>query len=175
MPARGRPVGRSRGGRRTAAGSSRRASAGRRRRRPARRLHAANLPEMELRRQRSTGVAVGQRVMPEAFVVQRDGLEPCLESDTLSTWPRGYRLSIAYGLWFDPDGVLTLTPRSLEDALHVLEPVPDGADDLMGVGDQDRPAQSVSHIDFLKQVTTVARVAANDRWSDHSFGASDRA
>lgn len=95
-----------------------------------RRLLAANLPALEARHQRSIGVAVGQRVMRETFVVRRDGLEPCLGSDDLSTWPRDYRLGLAYGLWFDPDGGLTLTPRSLEDALRVLEPVPDGAADL---------------------------------------------
>jgi hypothetical protein len=33
-------------------------------------------------------------------------------------------------LWFDPAGGLTLTTRSLEESLRVLEPVPDGADDL---------------------------------------------
>lgn len=95
-----------------------------------RRLVAANLPALEARHQRSIGVAVGQRVMRETFVVRRDGLEPCLDSDDLSTWPRDYRLGLAYGLWFDPYGSLTLTPRSLEEALRVLEPVPDCADDL---------------------------------------------
>lgn len=95
-----------------------------------RRLLAANLPALDPRHQRSIGVAVGQRVMRETFVVRRDGLEPCLGSDDLSTWPRDYRLGLAYGLWFDPIGGLTLTPRSLEDALQVLEPVPDGAGDL---------------------------------------------
>jgi hypothetical protein len=95
-----------------------------------RRLLAANLPALDPRHQRSIGVAVGQRVMRETFVVRRDGLEPCLESDDLSTWPRDYRIGLAYGLWFDPAGGLTLTTRSLEDALRVLEPVPDGATDL---------------------------------------------
>lgn len=95
-----------------------------------RRLLAANLPALDPRHQRSIGVAVGQRVMRETFVVRRDGLEPCLESDDLSTWPRDYRIGLAYGLWFDPSGGLTLTARSLEDALRVLEPVPDGAADL---------------------------------------------
>lgn len=95
-----------------------------------RRLLAANLPVLEPRHQRSIGVAVGQRVMRGTFVVRRDGLEPCLTSDNLSTWPRDYRLGLAYGLWFDPDGALTLTTYSLKVALQVLEPVPDGVDDL---------------------------------------------
>jgi hypothetical protein len=95
-----------------------------------RRLLAANLPTVEPRHQRSIGVAVGQRVMRGTFVVRRDGLEPCLASDDLNTWPRDYRLGLAYGLWFDPAGGLTLTTRSIEEALRVLEPVPDCADDL---------------------------------------------
>ncbi|ANN17241.1 hypothetical protein SD37_17380 [Amycolatopsis orientalis] len=73
---------------------------------------------------------MGQRVMQGTFVVRRDGLEPCLASDDLNTWPRDYRLGLAYGLWFDTVGALTLTPRSAEEALQVLGPVPDGADDL---------------------------------------------
>jgi hypothetical protein len=95
-----------------------------------RRLLAANLPGLDPRHQRSIGMAVGQRIMRETFVVRRDGLDPCLGSDDLNTWPRDYRLGLAYGLWFDPNGGLTLTPGSLEDALRVLEPVPDGAGDL---------------------------------------------
>ncbi|SEP53357.1 Abortive infection C-terminus [Amycolatopsis saalfeldensis] len=95
-----------------------------------RRLLAANLSGLEPRHQRSIGVAVGQRVMRGTFVVRRDGLEPCLASDDLNTWPRDYRLGLAYGLWFDPAGVLTLTAHSVEEALRVLEPVPDSADDL---------------------------------------------
>ncbi|MGI5502338.1 hypothetical protein [Lentzea sp. CA-135723] len=95
-----------------------------------RRLLAANLPRLDPRHQRSIGVAVGQRVMRGTFVVRRDGLEPSLESDDLSTWPRDYRIGLTYGLWFDPTGGLTLTARSLEDALRVLAPVPDCAADL---------------------------------------------
>jgi hypothetical protein len=95
-----------------------------------RRLLAANLPALEPRHQRSIGVAVGQRVIEGTFVVRRDGLEPCLASDDLNTWPRGYRLGLAYGLWFNPSDGLTLTYASLGEAFQVLEPVPDAADDL---------------------------------------------
>lgn len=91
-----------------------------------RRLLAANLPTAEPRHQRSIGIAVGQRVMQGTFEVRRDGLEPCLASDDLNTWPRDYRLGLAYGLSFDTAGALTLTTRSAEEALQVLEPVPDG-------------------------------------------------
>lgn len=95
-----------------------------------RRLMAANLSELEERYQRSIGIAVGQRVMRGTFVVRWDGLDPCLASDNLCEWPRGYRIGLAYGLWFDPDGYLTLRPQSLLDALDVLGPVPDCSDDL---------------------------------------------
>ncbi|WP_344870840.1 hypothetical protein [Allokutzneria multivorans] len=96
----------------------------------ARRLQAANLPAIEARHQRAIGVAVGQRVMRETFVVRWDGLEPCLASDDLNTWPRDYRIGLAYGLWFAPDDRVTLMPQSLREALKVLEPVADCADDL---------------------------------------------
>ncbi|MFV9454698.1 hypothetical protein ACNJ7E_14780 [Rhodococcus sp. NM-2] len=89
------------------------------------RLLAANLSSLEPHHQRSIGVAVGQRVMRGTFVVRGDGLDPCLASDDLNTWPRDYRIGLAYGLWFDPDNRLTLTSQSLKDALQVLEPVPD--------------------------------------------------
>lgn len=94
------------------------------------RLNSVNLPNLEPRHQRSIGIAVGQRVMRETFVVRQDGLDPVLESDSLTTWPRDYRIGLAHGLWFDPDGHLTLTPASVQRALKVLEPVPDCADDL---------------------------------------------
>jgi hypothetical protein len=102
----------------------------------ARRLVAASLPELDPRHQRSIGAAVGQRTMGETFVVRRDGLEPCRDSDDLLTWPRDYRLGLVAGLWFDVDGRITLTPRSLEDALAVLEPVPNCGDELAALVDQ---------------------------------------
>lgn len=94
------------------------------------RLMAANLSKLEPRHQRSIGVAVGQRVMRGTFVVRWDGLDPCLASDDLATWPRDYRIGLAYGLWFDPDDRITVTPRSVQDALQVLDPVPDHAVEL---------------------------------------------
>jgi hypothetical protein len=95
-----------------------------------RRLLSARLPDLESRYQRSIGIAVGQRAARQTFVVHRDGVEPCLESDDLVTWPRDYRIGVAYGLWFDPDGRLTLTPESAREALIVLDPVADCAADL---------------------------------------------
>lgn len=94
------------------------------------RLLAANLPDAEPHHKRSIGIAVGQRVMRETFVVRQDGLDPCLHSDDLNTWPRDYRVGLAYGVWFDPDENVTLTPNSLQWALQVLEPVEDCADEL---------------------------------------------
>jgi hypothetical protein len=100
------------------------------------RLLAANLPMLEPRHQRSIGVAVGQRVMRDTFVVRWDGLDPCLESDDLVVWPRDYRLGLAFGLWFSPEDHLTLTLRSLQDALTVLDPVPDAASELTEMVDR---------------------------------------
>ena len=100
------------------------------------RLIAANLPKLEPRHQRSIGVAVGQRVMKGTFVVRHDGLDPVLASDSLETWPRDYRVGLAHGLWFGPDGRLTLTPISIQEALTALEPVSDRADDLTKLVEQ---------------------------------------
>ncbi|ORB68566.1 abortive infection family protein [Mycolicibacterium tusciae] len=95
-----------------------------------RRLLAARLPHLESRYQRSIGIAVGQRAARQTFVVHWDGVEPCLSSDDLATWPRDYRVGVAYGLWFDPDGNVTLTPESAREALLVLDPVADCSADL---------------------------------------------
>ncbi|ROZ63299.1 hypothetical protein EDL96_07110 [Kocuria soli] len=96
-----------------------------------RRLEAANLPALEPHHQQELGVAVGQRVMRQTFVVRRDGLDPCLESDDLAVWPAGYRIGLLRGLWFDPSGHPTIKANSIKDALSVLDPVPECADVLM--------------------------------------------
>lgn len=95
-----------------------------------RRLEAANLSAIETHHQQELGVAVGQRVMRQTFVVKWDGLDPCLESDDLSVWPAGYRIGLLRGLWFAPDGHPTITPRSIRDGLEVIDPMPDAADAL---------------------------------------------
>ena len=96
-----------------------------------RRLEAANLPGLESHHQQELGVAVGQRVMRQTFVVRWDGLDPCLESDDLAVWPAGYRVGLLRGLWFDPDGDSTASPRSIKEGLSVLDPVPDCVEALM--------------------------------------------
>lgn len=100
------------------------------------RLRAANLTGLEPRHQRSIGVAVGQRAMRQTFVVRWDGVDPCLQSDDLLEWPRDYRLGVAFGLWFDPEDRLTLTPQSVQDGLSMLDPVPDAAEDLASMIDR---------------------------------------
>lgn len=95
------------------------------------RLEAANLPGLEPHHQQELGVAVGQRVMRQTFVVRWDGLDPSLESDDLAVWPAGYRIGLLRGLWFDPDGHSTVSPLSIKDGLRVLDPVPDCAEALM--------------------------------------------
>lgn len=95
-----------------------------------RRLEAANLAKLEAHHQQELGVAVGQRVMQQTFVVKWDGLIPCLESDDLTVWPIGYRLGLLRGLWFDPDEHSTVTPQSIKDGLSLLDPVPDCAQAL---------------------------------------------
>ncbi|WP_346006816.1 hypothetical protein [Janibacter terrae] len=96
-----------------------------------RRLEAANLPALEEHHQQELGVAVGQRVMRETFVVKWDGLDPCLKSDDLNTWPAGYRVGLLRGLWFSPEGHPTVTDASIRNGLTVLDPVPDCGQELV--------------------------------------------
>jgi len=38
------------------------------------------------------------------------------------------------GLWFNPDGLPTITPQSIREGLCVLDPVPDAAETLSELG-----------------------------------------
>lgn len=131
-----------------------------------RRLEAANLAGLEAHHQQELGVAVGQRVMRQTFVVRWDGLDPCLESDDLTVWPAGYRIGLLRGLWFDPSGHATISPRAIKDGLSVLDPVPDCADVLLeqvqlvvestqpGLPDADEDALQET-IDWVRHRATV--------------------
>lgn len=92
-----------------------------------RRLESANLRSLEPRHQRELGVAVGQRTMQGTFVVQRDGVKPCIASDDLSVWPENYRYGLLTGLWFSPTGKPTITPSSIKDGILALDPIPDSS------------------------------------------------
>lgn len=135
-----------------------------------RRLEAANLPHLEDHHLHELGVAVAQRVMRNTFVVRWDGLDPCLESDDLATWPSGYRVGLLRGLWFDPDGHVTATPQSLKDGLSVLDPVPECVDALReqvtrliastlpGLPEEDQTALSET-VDWIRHRATVRPAA----------------
>lgn len=100
------------------------------------RLEAANLPGLEQRHQRAVGVAVGQRVMRETFVVRWDGLDPCRQSDELDPWTTDYRQGLATGLVEDEDGRLTLTPHSVQWLTEVVDPIPDNGEWLTELVDR---------------------------------------
>ena len=89
----------------------------------ARRLVAANLPQLEAKWQRALGVAVGQRSSGGTFVVSNDGLSPAVESADLAVWPAQYRLGLALGCLFDRDEQPTIWPGSIAAAIKVLTPV----------------------------------------------------
>lgn len=95
-----------------------------------RRLLAANLVALEPHHQRAIGVAVGQRAAQRTFVVYRDGVRACLESDDLDVWPQDYRIGLANGLWFDRDGIVTMTADTAKDAVLALDPISDCAEEL---------------------------------------------
>lgn len=91
---------------------------------------AANLPSLDEKYQRSIGVAVGQRAARGTLVVRGDGVESALTADTLTDWPREYRLGLVQGLWFDPQGQPTLTSSTLLDGIRILNPIPDSSAEL---------------------------------------------
>ncbi|WP_165956477.1 abortive infection family protein [Kribbella antibiotica] len=97
----------------------------------ARRLEAANLPNLESRHQRALGVAVGQRAASGTFVIRDGGVIACLESDdTEAMWTPDYRIGLAQGLLFDPDERHTVRDQTLRDALMALDPIPECMADL---------------------------------------------
>lgn len=102
-----------------------------------RRLEAANLSALEERHQRALGVAVGQRANRGTFVVQEDGVDPCLKSDSTNPpWTRNYRMGLAQGLWFETDDKPTMAPDTIRSALTVLDPVADCAEVLTDLVDR---------------------------------------
>lgn len=92
------------------------------------RLQAADLPSLDPVHQRAVGVAVGQRVARDTFVVRWDGLDPARTSSELSPWTADYRQGVATGLLQDGDGQWTLAPRFVQWAVEVLEAVPDNSE-----------------------------------------------
>lgn len=95
------------------------------------RLAAADIPALDVQHQRALGVAVGERVMEETFVVRWDGLDPCLQSAELRPWTEEYRVGLMNGLWFSREGKHTLTSQSIKDGISVLDPIPDASAELL--------------------------------------------
>lgn len=130
-----------------------------------RRLEAANLGTLEARHQRALGVAVGQRVMRNTFVVREDGLEPALLSDDLTTWPPDYRAGLATGLLLDTQGILTVTAYSIDTALTLLDPIDDGgallAEIVEGLDDLSSAAYTRASVPELYEArrSVLARAA----------------
>lgn len=85
---------------------------------------------LDTRHQRSIGVAVGQRAARGTFNVAIDGVNKCRDSDNLNTWPAEYRIGVVSGLWFDPQGQVTLTSEWITTALQILDPIPDCSAEL---------------------------------------------
>lgn len=100
------------------------------------RLLAADLPNQDPKHQRSIGVAVGQRAATGTFMVQGDGVDECGASSDLHAWPVGYRIGVVSGLWVSAFGAVTITSKSISDAMAVLDPVPDCSGELIGLVDE---------------------------------------
>lgn len=93
----------------------------------AQRLRDANLPNLEEHHQRALGVAVGQRAARGTFVVERDGLNPAIESNELIPWTREYRWGLATGLLENAEGRWTLRKPNIQGAVDAIAPVPDNS------------------------------------------------
>jgi hypothetical protein len=100
------------------------------------RLMAANLQSLETQHQRSIGVAVGQRAAGGTFVVRADGVELCAGSDDVEVWPQEYRFGVAWGLWIDANGRVSISSAWLRDTMRLLDPVADRIEDLTGLVDE---------------------------------------
>lgn len=98
-----------------------------------RRLKDADLPRMQPNHQREVGVAVARRSMQGTFVVAEDGVESCADSNSLEFWSEQYRLGIVRGLFTDKNGDITITKWGVHNALLVLAPVAEIAEEVRDV------------------------------------------
>jgi hypothetical protein len=87
------------------------------------RLAAADLRNLDGGVQHRLGLAVAHRAMAETFVVAQEGLEACAGSMDMATWPVGYRLGLADGLFLNRAGQVDATTYGVEQAARVLAPV----------------------------------------------------
>lgn len=96
----------------------------------AQRLRDADLCNQEPRHARAIGAAVGQRTAQGTFVVAGEGVTPPAEDPDLDTWPPAYRLGVANGLLFGPDGIPSINAHTLTLALRVCLPLADNPEDI---------------------------------------------
>lgn len=59
-----------------------------------------------------------------------EGVDPCAGTDNLTNWPADYRIGVAQGLMFSPDGRCTATRQWIPLALQVIAPVENAAGEL---------------------------------------------
>lgn len=71
------------------------------------------------------GRAVGHRCVRQTIVVIHDGLEPCAQDRSLTTWPSAYRCALLEALFLDSSDRLCTVPAVIPMAVQVLLPLPD--------------------------------------------------
>lgn len=122
-----------------------------------RRLQAVNLPALEEADQRRLGTTIGRRAASGTFNVRIEGVDACIDSGDVQTWPTPYRVGVAIGLLLDWDGVLQLIDGMPLRAAQVIAPVADldGALEAVwtAVGEAPIPAS-------LRNQPAAARAAA---------------
>lgn len=97
------------------------------------RLEGADLPGIQPSHQREVGVAVARRSMQGTFVVAKDGVESCAASNSLDFWTEQYRLGVVRGLFTDIKGDVTVTKWAVQQALLVLTPIEQIAEEIRDV------------------------------------------
>ncbi|GAB3993433.1 hypothetical protein [Nocardioides marmoraquaticus] len=94
------------------------------------RLRDADLRNQESHHARAIGAAVGQRAAQGTFVVAGEGVAAPVEDPDLENWPAAYRLGVASGLLFGPDGIPSISAWTLTRALQVCLPITDHPEDV---------------------------------------------
>lgn len=104
------------------------------------RLRDADLRNQEPRHARAIGAAVGQRAAQGTFVVAGEGVAAPAETSDLDMWPPAYRLGVAAGLLFGPEGNPSISTWTLTRALQVCLPLTEHPEDVVSLLDNAKAA-----------------------------------
>lgn len=131
------------------------------------RLRDADLRNQEPRHARAIGAAVGQRAAQGTFVVGGEGVTPPVEDPDLDAWPPAYRLGVANGLLFGPDGIPSINAHTLTLALRVCLPITDHPRDIASMLENAvaamLPGTLKGETESIKALRTLTRITGPTR------------